>query len=678
VAGQNLTGIATKENSFFRSYTPWGIVLFIILALIIFLPAIGEYRAGKKELINLWHEQSQLISEIILRSGHNIMAVEQEMFASQNNRLLENGRLIRDIDSIYYPQRQPVMQTARMQAQGFALFFDKTGNPESNMPPRWSEMLKPIQDEISESLHEHPPSEPVSISTNFRTDRPAPPVLLIRRVMERGFIAIIHRPSPMREDRDRNRLGDWLEQISRTHFVLYIEIFRDGKSVAYNGKILKQEVPAFESADPRAWRVLQTGALTVFEYNHYIPEGLAVRVGLSAAALDTLNTNLKRRLILNSVLLLVIGSALSAYILKKQNFALLSGKYLQMQTMTGSILEQMSDGIIVLNSQREVVISNNAASRLLQPAASLKPDSILDPEILPFPDPIRQAIRELRPISQAILSTPRHLIISSNLLRYRTESENSDGQLLYLIILHDYTSQKELEDFRSRRDRLMAMGHLAARVAHEIRNPLNGIGVIAQRLQREYGQPSQSDEYRQLTQAIRQETGRINKIIEDFLVYARTPELKPERLNLSELLEEMKPILASLGSAEINYEIDTDCFVRADRDQLRQVLLNLVKNAMEASQNDTKIEIQLQRLPDKILMHIADNGRGIDRDSKTKIFDLYYTTKENGSGIGLSIVEKIISAHGGNIRVESPYEKQGKTFSGTQFTIELEKFDLNG
>jgi signal transduction histidine kinase len=664
------------KNVWKKRFTPWGVAIFIILSASIFIPAIGEYRSSRAELLKIWREQGQLLSEIILRSGHNIMAVEQEMFASQKDRLLDIGRFVRQIDSLYFPQRRPVMQTAHIHAQSFPLFFDASGNPDLNMLQSCPALLQPVRNKIAEELHNWTPLATVSIITNLENAPPGPPIMIIRRVNNRGFIALLPRPGPMREEMERNRLHAWLEQVSQTHSVLYIELSRAGKLIDYSGVHSRDDLPAppAQTSAEDGWRLLQTSFTPIFEYTHRIPEGLAVRVGLSATALNTLNTNLKRRLFINSLILLVVGSALTAYILKKQNYALLSGKYQQIQTMTGSILEQMSDGIIVLNSRSEIVIYNKAAEEFLAPDLSVVQDALLPVDLLPFPEDVREAITTLNPITQSLQSGSSHIIISANRLFYRPEPDISAEEMLYLILLHDYTSQKELDDFRSRKNRLLAMGQLAARVAHEIRNPLNGIGVIAQRLQREYNQQAANDEYRQLTQAIRQETGRINTIVENFLIYARSPELKTESLNLSELVDEMKPILASLGAADLTYQIDENCIILADRDQMSQVVLNLVKNALEAVTDQPKIHISLQNFPDKIQLGVADNGPGVDPEIRDKIFDLYFTTKENGSGIGLSVVEKIVTAHGGQIRVESPYELAGENRSGAHFFVELDKF----
>jgi signal transduction histidine kinase len=104
---------------------------------------------------------------------------------------------------------------------------------------------------------------------------------------------------------------------------------------------------------------------------------------------------------------------------------------------------------------------------------------------------------------------------------------------------------------------------------------------------------------------------------------------------------------------------------------MKQVLINLVKNAVEAAPSNSSILILIRRNHSGEILEVEDEGAGIPAEQKDKIFDLYYSTKDNGSGLGLSIVEKIISAHGGEIKVESPYERDEQVQTGTRFRITL-------
>ena len=268
-------------------------------------------------------------------------------------------------------------------------------------------------------------------------------------------------------------------------------------------------------------------------------------------------------------------------------------------------------------------------------------------------------------------SGSRRLLVSARPLAYSSSQPDQQTENLYLILFHDNTTQKELEDLRSRRNKLMAMGGLASKMAHEIRNPLNGIGMLAQRLLKEFQPKINEEEYKQMTQSIRQESKRINEIVETFLNYARTPELKFKKTDLKTLLESDSSLLQSICRVPLQMDLDEGCYINADADQIKQALINLVKNACEASPESVPVKIFCRKEADRIRLCVEDSGSGIPAEIQDKVFDLYFTTKSSGMGLGLSIVEKIISAHQGRALVESPYFADGQTQQGARFIIDF-------
>ncbi|MCM3358967.1 ATP-binding protein [Psychrobacillus sp. MER TA 171] len=233
------------------------------------------------------------------------------------------------------------------------------------------------------------------------------------------------------------------------------------------------------------------------------------------------------------------------------------------------------------------------------------------------------------------------------------------------IISRDVSFKKETENLLLQSEKLKVAGEMAAGVAHEIRNPIT---VISGFMQIMNGDPTQP--YYRYTKVIENEIERINYIISEFLVLAKPHAKLPKKYDLTQTLDD----LLVLFQPEINLNgifLTTDIIkgpihLYGEEGQMKQVLINLVKNAIEAMSDNGKIHISCSIEPqDIILIKIRDNGVGMDKQVVEKIFDPFFSTKINGTGLGMMISEKIIAEHGGTIAIES---QKGQ---GTTVTIQL-------
>ncbi|MBN1782622.1 PAS domain-containing protein [bacterium] len=392
------------------------------------------------------------------------------------------------------------------------------------------------------------------------------------------------------------------------------------------------------------------------------------RIGLSMESYRHLLNNARIRLVLIGFSLLLLGIIGFSLMMATQNVKILSESYLQVKTHTGEILQNLIDAVIAVDGGGQITVFNTAAESIYEmPQTAIVGKSVTEFSVPCF-DFLRETLRtgqeiKARELECRIQGKLKYLRISTSVIR-----DTSGIVDAAILVATDFTRQHDLEDRMRRKEKLQAMGALASGVAHEVRNPINAIGMIAQRLRREFKPVADADEYRALTQTMHDEVRRINRIIEQFLVFARPPALQLRPVAMRGWLEETAVLFRSTAaSAQVHFEIkiDQDTGLMIDRDQMKQALLNLLKNALDACTAGGRIMLTGSADDRFYRIDIEDTGHGIPESDRDRIFDLYYTTKPEGTGIGLPMVAQIVQAHGGSIEVDSAIEK------GSRFRISL-------
>jgi signal transduction histidine kinase len=234
--------------------------------------------------------------------------------------------------------------------------------------------------------------------------------------------------------------------------------------------------------------------------------------------------------------------------------------------------------------------------------------------------------------------------------------------------VHDLTERrrgdaerKRLRDRLLRSERLSALGEMAARIAHEVRNPLVSIGAAAQVVAEEL--PAESPLASEVT-AIRREVRRLDGIVSDFLRFARPRHADLRAVDLGEVVRQSVELVRRKATGELRVQLDTPLVARCDPDGIKQVLLNVLLNAVEAAPSEP-VECEARRLGDQVVLTVADRGPGVPDSARRRVFDPFFSTKSRGTGLGLAVSKQIVDEHQGRIRL------LGRRGGGTRVVIEL-------
>ncbi len=226
--------------------------------------------------------------------------------------------------------------------------------------------------------------------------------------------------------------------------------------------------------------------------------------------------------------------------------------------------------------------------------------------------------------------------------------------------MKDITRLRELEIQHERNQRLIAMGEMAAKIVHELRNPLCSIELFSSMLESELTESAQRDLARGISTGI----SNLNTILTNMLFFASPHAPTMKKIRLDRVVEESLALLVPLMESR-HVKIEKSIFesaIRGDAELLKQVFINILINAVQSMPDGGTIEVSMHSEGDTLSVHVTDRGTGIPPMYLEKIFDPFFSTKDNGTGLGLAIASKIMQSHKGRIRVASERDR-GSTFS---------------
>ncbi len=328
------------------------------------------------------------------------------------------------------------------------------------------------------------------------------------------------------------------------------------------------------------------------------------------------------------------------------------------------ILDALPDGVVVINAADEVICVNPAAERILgRPAEEIRGRS-RQAVVGPTGDTLLAGALENRPRGRierdvtTLDGSVRHIVYTSAPLPAGCE----------LQVLTDRTVASRLRQQINRLDTLAALGEMAAGVAHEIRNPLNGIDGFAALLGRELTSGGENEDVSRYAARIRRGVSEINAIVSNLLGFAAPQGLQNGRVDLHRLLSsvctEAQEFAPEGVSIRFRPQVEHAVEVEGDTVKLRVVFLNLVRNAVEAVHEDGSVEVTLEVEGNKLIVRVCDDGPGLAPTMRFKLFRPFSTTKAQGTGLGLAIAHKVTALHGGTIEHE-------ESVSGCTFRVEL-------
>ncbi len=356
----------------------------------------------------------------------------------------------------------------------------------------------------------------------------------------------------------------------------------------------------------------------------------------------------------------------------------------KLQTLLEQILDSLEIGVVVLNQKGIMTLANDRARKLLPLSLPIRSDYRFSDMLRHYPE-IKEIARStlqegkfVKEVEQNLGTAEASYTVRISTLPLKDRQQKISGTLLLVNdVSEEVTLQRQMRDA----ERLSTMGTLAAALAHEIRNPLEALNLNLELLERSLQQsqlaPSEENKTGKYVRIFDSEVSRLVGIVENFLSFARPSHSPSKRTNLNEILQQVVELIENQAkSRKITTCLNIDgehMIVQGFEDQLKQLFLNMIINGLEAMPEGGKLSIHAEAIhqsssestASRAVVRIEDTGEGIPPEKIGRLFEPFFSTRSRGTGLGLTIANRIAFEHGGSIRVESIHGK------GSTFTVEL-------
>jgi polar amino acid transport system substrate-binding protein len=321
------------------------------------------------------------------------------------------------------------------------------------------------------------------------------------------------------------------------------------------------------------------------------------------------------------------------------------------------ILNKMFNGIITINRDGIISFINTAALNML----NLNVDCVMGKN---YKQTILKDIFFLDSMEKKNVENEVNISGNKMYINYKINLLNNNDKYNWetIISFRDITEEKLAQEAIRTKDKMQSLGTLLSGIAHEIRNPLTSIKTYAELIPKKYDNPK----FREMISIdIPKEIERLNSLINDLLEYSRPRKPFKENINLLESLNEILLLIkdkALKNNVDIKINVDKDIHIFMDKNHLKQVMINLILNSIESMDKKYKvINIYTKIEGKKIVLYVEDNGCGIDEKDMDKIYNPFYTTKANGTGLGLFVIYQLLLENQVSISLQS-YKNQGTKF----------------
>ncbi|MBS3732471.1 MAG: PAS domain-containing protein [Desulfobacterales bacterium] len=418
--------------------------------------------------------------------------------------------------------------------------------------------------------------------------------------------------------------------------------------------------------EPRGDRSGQTGpwcAPDNFEKNRQI-----IFIGFDRTPFIQARRQDFRNTALISSVLLVLGFAGFMTMFVAQHYRATRRRLQDTSAIADEVVASLPVGLMVTDHKGNILLANPAAQSITgldaqqvrgRPAGEVLPENLIN---LISPDTPGPRVIEQELACRFGQAEPVPMSVSS------ARIVNEDGVFVgSLVIFRDLTEIKALQEAMQRKERLAAIGDLAAGIAHEIRNPLSSVKGMATYFK---NKSADDPEAKAAAEVMVQETDRLNRVISELLEFARPSSIDARPADINTILvHSIRLIRQDAENQDVPLKISSGenlPLADIDPDRFIQCLLNLYLNAIQAMESGGELAVESSRSAEgEIVIRVSDTGPGIDKENLSQIFDPYFTTKSTGTGLGLAIVHKIVESHEGRITVKSTPGK------GTVFTVVL-------
>ena len=396
-------------------------------------------------------------------------------------------------------------------------------------------------------------------------------------------------------------------------------------------------------------------------------------LGFNLQTLEAARTDDRNRAIITGLILFLVSAFGIILLFLFYNYRSARSSLSRIRAFSENLLDNMPVGLVAFNNDFQITSLNSFAVSLLglqlenvigKTAGSILPASLWEHA----QNQISQADLVEKEIN-CRLSSGQLIPLEIDISQFKSRD---DGPVSYILMFKDLSQVKALQKEIARSQRLASIGSLAAGVAHEIRNPLSSIKGFATYFKERYPDIQQDQK---IARIMIEEVERLNRVVGQLLELSKPVVINATQVDLNMLVDDSVKLIEQ-AAAEKNIEISAGQeplgSFALDGDKIKQVLLNLYLNAMEAMPDGGRLDVLLDLSPgrDRLDISVTDTGVGISQANLGNIYDPYYTTKQAGTGLGLAVVHNIVEAHGGTMTVES---EQGK---GSRFNLSIP--DLSG